>query len=266
MVNEIETEKLMPAKGFYRVKYISKVVVTTSWDDGDPTDLKLAELLTEFGIKSTFYVATRNRERAVMEVSELRAISNYAEICAHSLTHADLRKLSNKELEKEIKGSKFALEDILGKQVQMFCYPKGKHNKRVRQAVLNAGFKGARTTKEFYLEPGDDAYQMPTTIMAFPLQSWVRLRHELRTGNYHALRVLWQKGIGLSWTEMACALFEKVLEHGGIWHLWGHSWEIEEYDLWDSLRALFEIVAHRHGVTYLTNAELVSNLDSLSTK
>lgn len=248
------------------MNYVSRAIVTTSWDDGDPMDLKLAELLLEFGIKGTFYVAPCNRERAVIGASELRDLSKYFEIGAHTLTHPDLRSLNDSELDKELSGSKSELENVLGTPVSMFCYPKGMYNRRVRRAVVSAGFLGARTTKEFYLTPGSDEWQIYTTIMACPLQPLVRLRHELRTGNYHGLKVLWQKGIGLSWAELAYVLFEEVLEHGGIWHLWGHSWEIEEYDVWDGLKALLIKVAHRECVSYLTNAQVVSNLDWFSIK
>jgi len=244
----------------------SKAVVTTSWDDGHPMDTKLAELLLELGIKGTFYVAPSNREHAVIGASELRDLSKHFEIGAHTLTHPDLRRLNDSKLYNEINGSKLELENVLGTPVSMFCYPNGRYNNRVRKAVVNAGFIGARTTREFYLTPGADEWQMYTTIMSFPLQPWIRIRHDLRTGNYHGLKVLWQRGIGRSWAELAYSLFEEILAHGGVWHLWGHSWEIEEYDLWDSLRAILNKVAHRECVSYLTNAQVVSNLDWFSIK
>ncbi len=45
------------------------------------------------------------------------------------------------------------LEDALGRPVEMFCYPKGRYTQRVRQAVVDCGFLGARTTHVFTFGP-----------------------------------------------------------------------------------------------------------------
>jgi hypothetical protein len=51
-------------------------------------------------------------------------------------------------------------------------------------------------------------------------------------------------------------LFDEVLEDGGIWHLYGHSWEIEELGIWDDLLEMLDYVSHHSNVTYLTNGQL----------
>jgi hypothetical protein len=66
-----------------------------------------------------------------------------------------------------------------------------------------------------------------------------------------------RRGPGASWRELACGLFEHVLERGGVWHLWGHSWEIEERSMWDEVGAVLDAVSGREGVDYLTNGEVV---------
>jgi hypothetical protein len=67
-------------------------------------------------------------------------------IGSHSATHPDLRKLDNSELDREIKGSKTALEEKLGRAVEYFCYPYGLYNETTIQKVKEAGYKGAFTT------------------------------------------------------------------------------------------------------------------------
>lgn len=244
----------------------SQAIVTTSWDDGHPMDLKLAEFLLEFGIKGTLYVAPYNRERAVMMGSDLRALSEYFEIGAHTLTHPDLRRLNNQQLENEISGSKLRLEDLLGKPVNMFCYPKGRHSQRVRQAVQKAGFMGARTIKEFYLNLENDAWRIPTTLQAFPLPPWIRLRHEIKIRNWHGLGKFWKTGINKTWVQLAMIFLEELLNNGGIWHLWGHSWEVEKYGLWEGLKAVFDMVAHHEDIRYLTNAQILKEWTGSSSK
>ena len=235
-------------------------MVTTSWDDGHPMDLKLANLLSEFGIKGTFYVAPHNTQRTAIGVQDLQELSKRFEIGAHTLSHAKLPNLSDNDLEEEICDSKIELENILGTSVHMFCYPWGKYNRRVRQAVVSARFIGARTTKEFYLNLGTDLYQMPTTIQCFPLPTWIRLRHEIITRNWHGLREFSAIGFRKSWVQLANCFFNSVLINGGVWHLWGHSWEIEEHNLWADLRVVLEGVANREGVSYFTNTQVIQQL------
>lgn len=237
-----------------------RVFVTTSWDDGDPLDLKLANLLTEYGVRGTFYVAPRNKERrSVMADNELRAINDMGfEIGAHSLTHPDLRYLDDQELDNEIGRSKSELEAIIGKPVTIFSYPWGKYNGRVVRAVAKAGFLGARTIKMFHVALGRDVLRMPTTVYCNPFPMWVWYRHCLKTANWRGLKELWHLGTQKSWDQVACGFFEVVLRQGGIWHLWGHSWEIEEHDLWDELRGVLETVSGRKSVKYVINSVLIS--------
>lgn len=239
-----------------------RVLVTTSWDDGHPCDMKLSELLSEFGLKGTFYVALKNRERAVMTRSELRELSAQFEIGAHTLTHPDLRRVDDDMLTREVNGSKAELEAIIGARVNMFCYPRGRHNHRVRDAVKRAGFTSARTMQEFVLRSRQDKWRMGTTLLAFPLPRWVRVRHEVITQNWHGLAVFLRHASDGHWVDLALRLFEEIAARGGVWHLWGHSWELDTYGLWDDLKTVFARVARLPNVEYTTNAELVDRADS----
>src|SRR3989344_5582292 len=98
--------------------------VTTSWDDGDVLDERLAAMLEKYGLKGTFYIP-RDYWGERLSDDAIRALSEKFEIGAHTLTHADLTKLSLDEAEKEIRGSKQWLEEVTGKPVGMFCYPRG---------------------------------------------------------------------------------------------------------------------------------------------
>jgi hypothetical protein len=63
------------------------------------------------------------------------------------------------------------------------------------------------------------------------------------------------------WVELGKQLFRQVLEQGGVWHLYGHSWEIEELGIWGDLREMLDYVSNRQGVSYVTNGQLLSLLD-----
>jgi hypothetical protein len=63
-----------------------------------------------------------------------------------------------------------------------------------------------------------------------------------------------------SWISMGKILFDQALKEGGVWHLYGHSWQIEEMGLWDDLKEILDYVCGREGVLYLTNAEALTFL------
>lgn len=57
------------------------------------------------------------------------------EIGAHTRTHPDLTNLLVSELDAEVAGGKASLEDRLGRVVELFAYPCGLYNARVRASV-----------------------------------------------------------------------------------------------------------------------------------
>jgi hypothetical protein len=61
-----------------------------------------------------------------------------------------------------------------------------------------------------------------------------------------------------NWLELSKRLFDSVLQNGGIWHLYGHSWEIEELGLWKDLEEMLDYVCKREDVTYVPNWELIA--------
>lgn len=86
-------------------------------------------------------------------------------IGAHSRTHPDLRACSPNELEREVRGSKEDLEDLLAKPVTSFAYPTGLTNERVLAAVAAAGFTSAVTTRPGWWRPATDALGIPRSFV-----------------------------------------------------------------------------------------------------
>jgi peptidoglycan/xylan/chitin deacetylase (PgdA/CDA1 family) len=79
-----------------------------------------------------------------LTAAQIREISMLGhEIGSHSLSHANLMLLSDKDLAKELYESKTILEDITGKPVTSLSFPFGRVNRRVWEAAKNAGFSAA---------------------------------------------------------------------------------------------------------------------------
>jgi len=74
------------------LKKNKKIIVTTSWDDGNVLDVRLAALLDKYGVKGTFYIAPNKQNR--LSNDEIIAISNKHEIGAHTMDHPLLTEIS----------------------------------------------------------------------------------------------------------------------------------------------------------------------------
>jgi len=234
------------------------IVVTTSWDDGDHADLKLAELLQSRRISGTFYVPINYRERPLGH-SALRALASEGfEIGAHGYSHKHLWGLSPRELAHEVRPCKRILEDILGKEVDMFCYPRGRYDANVVRGLKEAGYRGARTVRMLATRVSFDPFEMPTSLQAFPHAPFTYVKNVARARSLESLQsFLIHLPRVRNWLALGKRLFDSVLEKGGVWHLFGHSWEIEQLGIWDDLREILDYVCRRDGVRYVPNCALL---------
>ena len=62
-----------------------------------------------------------------------------------------------------------------------------------------------------------------------------------------------------NWDDLAIDMFELIRARGGVFHLWGHSWEIDEQGDWDRLERVLRHVSGRQDVRYVTNGDLAAN-------
>jgi len=216
------------------------LAITTSWDDGHPADLRVAELLDRHRIQGTFYVPSHNSEgRPVMQPNEIAWLAQRFEIGGHTQSHVSLTQLPPHVAAEQIEANKNCLEDLLGREIQGFAYVRGHHNRRVRAAVARAGYRYARTVKNLSSNPGADRYAVPTTVQFYSHPHGVYVRNYVSGGPTVArsavLAALLRDG---DFIERISACAQVCSRVGGWFHLWGHSWEIEEQGLWESLSRL----------------------------
>ena len=112
------------------------------------------------GLKATAYIVTGSldrmarfdrdlgiRARPMLSIAQLRELSDAGlEIGSHTVNHPYLRSLTDSALDNELHRSKQDLEQILGRRVSSFAYPRGRFDRRVRQAVMDAGYLTACCT------------------------------------------------------------------------------------------------------------------------
>jgi peptidoglycan/xylan/chitin deacetylase (PgdA/CDA1 family) len=236
------------------------IIVTTSWDDGDPLDLEIARMLADRRLSGTFYIPIRGHHRygRMDRAGMLSLDSQGFEIGAHGVSHPNLPQCDASQLAREVETCKKRLEDDLSKEVSMFAYPNGRHNSNVIASVRRAGFVGARTTAMLARELIVDPFRMPTSLQAFPHSQLDYLKNFISSGDF---RRTWSHLTWLPrarhWVELAMHLFDLVVSSGGVWHLYGHSWEINDFKLWEELRLVLDYVSNRQGVLYLPNSGVV---------
>lgn len=238
-----------------------KFVVTTSWDDGHPADAKLAALLAKYGIAATFYVPTRNSEgRPVLEKGQIRQLSAQFEIGGHTTDHVVLTNLPVDQADQQIRDNKRWLEDVTARPTRGFCYVRGRYNHTVKDLVENAGFEYARTGKSLRAGIAGDRFELPTTIQLYPHDKVVYFKNLLRD------RLTYERARLFSTALASAKLVERIdrtvdycRNNGGYFHLWGHSWEIEERGLWNDLEIVLRRLAeHAASTEFLTNHQVYS--------
>ena len=86
--------------------------------------------------------------RAILSVSQLRELDRAGiTVGSHTRTHPRLTEIGAARVADELRGSKAALEQILGKRVDYFAYPFGLCNNAVRDEVERAGYRAACSTR-----------------------------------------------------------------------------------------------------------------------
>ena len=68
------------------------------------------------------------------------------EVDAHTITHPDLTKVDDRRLWDEVHGSRVDLRHMFHVPVDFFCYPSGRYDAHVIDAVRRAGYLAATTT------------------------------------------------------------------------------------------------------------------------
>ncbi len=231
---------------------MKKLIVTTSWDDGQKTDLKLAKLLNKYNLKGTFYI-NKSYEK-FLEKKEIIEIAKTHEIGAHTLFHSDIIKISIPDATNEIKGSKDFIEDILGYNISMFSYPFGRFNESIKNIVKQSGFEAARTTEPGFFSFPSDPYEWQITADAS--NGSPRLTVKIKQMFSLPIKSLFD------WELRAKLLFDSAMVEGGIYHIWGHSAGYDERNEWSKLERLFHYISFRKDVYYLSNREALSELRS----
>jgi peptidoglycan/xylan/chitin deacetylase (PgdA/CDA1 family) len=221
------------------------MVITTSWDDGHPLDFRIAELLARYAIPGTFYIPLRNT-RPTVSSSQIRELAKFFEIGAHTVNHVRLVELDPEHARSEIVESKRRIEDILGRPCPIFCFPGGAYSDRHLTIAKEAGFTAVRTVELLSLNRPrmtQGIAVIPTSVQAYPHRYTTYLRNSAKRLSMQGLGNLFWRGMSKTWPQLAEVLLKRASLRGGVFHLWGHSWEIDQRQEWKALGKVLELMS-----------------------
>lgn len=203
----------------------NKLKIISSWEDGSIFDFKMADLMKKYKIPTTFYWPSLLESAKVtfdsskkLTPKDCKKLAKKFEIGSHGATHQSLSKMTIAQLGHEITESRKALQDLTGQEINSFAYPKKSINSLTKALVKGAGYKSARSNVPTHLNAGDDPFEIKCTVQV----GIDRLEYDNKS---------WE----LFWEEMA----EKADENS-VFHIFGSSWDVEQYNDWDHLETLLK--------------------------
>ena len=153
-------------------KYAAKTVIIT-FDDGYADNYAAFEALKDRGMCAVWFMVTNDiggssswvdpgvGNQALLDQGALcEFASTGMEVASHTCSHRRMPQMSDTDLANELVQSKRQLEDILGQEVESFAYPYGAYDGRCVQAVRDAGYKLACTTKTGWALAGGDLFTL----------------------------------------------------------------------------------------------------------
>ncbi len=104
------------------------------------------------------------------------------EIAAHGMKHLPFTLLDSTALKFELEESRAILETITGKQVRSLCYPFGRFNSRVIEAVKQAGYQYAMASLYLGAAPNEDQNLALRRFNVYRFDSLRMIERKLKVG------------------------------------------------------------------------------------
>lgn len=217
--------------------------LTLSYDDCVEQDIRLCQLMKQYGIAGTFNINTGSYvkeghvfapgriHRRMTKDRTTKVFGNEPlfEVATHSATHPYLNKLPAAHVTRDVLTDRINIEEQFGIICRGHAYPFGTYNDQVMNCLRACGIVYARTIKstEKFSFPEDFLQWHPTCHHDDP-------------------RLM----------ELAEKFLAPVETDSRLFYLWGHSFEFEENDNWHIIEDFFKKVAGREDVWYATNIQV----------
>lgn len=218
-----------------------------SYDDGVVQDVKLAELLRKYNLTATFNLNselsrtefnwTHSSGKIITRLphSVIKTLYDGFEVASHTRSHPYMENLTEAEIMEEMADDKEALEKIIYQQIYGFAVPFHYYSSLIRCCAINCGFEYSRCSDVTHgFNPWEDYFAIKST--AFHLDEKI---DEL--------------------TEQFLATEQEL----AIFHLIGHSYDLDTHNAWAKTESLFERISKSEDVLSATTLELVRYLKAM---
>lgn len=210
---------------------------TLSYDDGSIQDVRLSELMQQYGLKGTFNIPSSflgEGHTHHISYDTLRELSKKGcvEVAGHGETHPFYAHMAPAQVIRDLSNDRVNLERELKTLVRGFALPNGSYNAETVECLRLCGFVYSRTTKS------TKGFSIPADFL-----EWHPTCHQ----------------IDPALDGLIDDFFGDVRGYGSpkLFYVWGHSYEMDrDCWSWERLEAFFKKVAGRDDVWYATNMEI----------
>jgi peptidoglycan/xylan/chitin deacetylase (PgdA/CDA1 family) len=153
-------------------KQAKKKVILTFDDGYEDNFLNAFPVLKKYNFPATIFISTAliNKEVVARKETEFKILSEFQitemiksgviKFGSHSHRHLKLTKLSDEEIEEELKTSKEILEKITGQKIISFAYPYGDYDERVKN-IATKFFKNLCTISKGQVKNKNQSLELP---------------------------------------------------------------------------------------------------------
>lgn len=216
--------------------------LTMSYDDGNPADIRLAQIFRENGIAGTFHLNSgslnRYRQNGTKMIFSEEIPEIYAghEVSCHTCTHPALTDGPDISVLEEILEDRRILEAACGYVVRGMSYPFGDYDERVIALCRAAGMEYSRTVRS------TNRFGIPENFM-----EWHPTCHH----NRDIMDRLTEFYEDPDSTQMK------------LFYVWGHSYEFDREGNWHLIEEFSKAAAHRPDTWYATNIQIVDYINAV---
>ncbi len=222
-----------------------KKAITFSFDDGVTQDIRLAEILNEYGLKGTFNLNSaffglpgslelkgKKVSHKKVPACNVRQVYQGHEIAVHTLTHPNLTGLDEETIVHQVETDRRILSDIAGYEVVGMAYPCGGVNNDDRVAAVikeRTGVQYARTiTSTHCFDKQDNLFRFNPSVY------YISEEFETIVDKFLALET----------------------QEPQLLYIWGHSYEMDsDYISWERFERICKKLAGHKDIFYGTNKE-----------
>lgn len=225
-----------------------KKTLTMSYDDGVLQDKRLIEIFDRYGIKGTFNLNSGffgqqdegkvngiTVDHSHIPASEIQEVYKNHEVAIHTLKHPNLEKSPKEVIIYEVIEDKKNIEELVGYPVRGMAYPFGTYNENVIKILKDLDIEYSRTVKAHY------SFDLPVNFL-----EWHATCH-------HGDKELFN-------------LADKFLfsEDLSLFYVWGHSYEFDVDNSWDTIEEFCKKVGNNLDVWYATNIQIVDYVKAVN--